>query len=103
MLMGITSAVHRSPQTRGGTRSAILRQAQERYTPFGEPRLQTNQMATDKRFTRQVYQAVLGSVYDYNARMYAPLLGRFISPDSIVQAPADPQTLNRYAYTRNNP
>jgi hypothetical protein len=28
---------------------------------------------------------------------------RFISPDSIVQAPSDPQTLNRYSYTRNNP
>ncbi|BCX04248.1 MAG: hypothetical protein KatS3mg053_2186 [Candidatus Roseilinea sp.] len=43
--------------------------------------------------------------------MYSPLFGRFISADSIVQAPSDPshgdslrsQTLNRYSYTRNNP
>jgi hypothetical protein len=35
--------------------------------------------------------------------MYSPLLARFLSADSLVQAPADPQTLNRYAYTRNNP
>jgi len=31
------------------------------------------------------------------------VIGRFISPDSIVQAPTDPQTLNRYSYCRNNP
>ena len=37
------------------------------------------------------------------ARYYDPLIGRFISADTIVQAPSDPQTLNRYAYTRNNP
>ena len=35
--------------------------------------------------------------------MYSPLLARFISADSIVQAPGDPQTLNRYSYTRNSP
>jgi hypothetical protein len=42
-------------------------------------------------------------LYDYGARFYSPLLGRFISPDSVVQNPSDPQTLNRYSYTRNNP
>lgn len=30
-------------------------------------------------------------------------MGRFISADGIVQAPMDPQTLNRYTYVRNNP
>ena len=37
------------------------------------------------------------------ARYYDPVIGRFISPDSIVQSPGDPQTLNRYSYCRNNP
>lgn len=33
-----------------------------------------------------------------------PLIGRFISADSIVQSPGgNPQTLNRYAYAGNNP
>jgi RHS repeat-associated protein len=41
--------------------------------------------------------------YNFKARLYDPLLGRFISPDSIVQAPGDPQTLNRYSYCGNNP
>lgn len=30
-------------------------------------------------------------------------MGRFITADSIVQAPYDPQSLNRYSYCRNNP
>jgi len=31
------------------------------------------------------------------------VIGRFISPDPLVQAPFDPQSLNRYSYVRNNP
>lgn len=38
-----------------------------------------------------------------NARVYSPILGRFLSPDSFVQFPNDFQSLNRYAYTFNNP
>jgi hypothetical protein len=38
-----------------------------------------------------------------NGRVYDPVLGRFLSPDPIVQAPHDTQGLNRYAYVRNNP
>ncbi|MCG3204841.1 MAG: hypothetical protein KCHDKBKB_01558 [Elusimicrobia bacterium] len=36
-------------------------------------------------------------------RYYDAAVGRFISADDIVQAPTDPQSLNRYAYVRNNP
>ncbi|MCS6847508.1 MAG: RHS repeat-associated core domain-containing protein [Anaerolineae bacterium] len=35
--------------------------------------------------------------------MYSPLLARFLSPDSIVPRPDDPQSFNRYAYVLNNP
>jgi RHS repeat-associated protein len=45
----------------------------------------------------------LGSLYDYNARFYSPYLNRWLSPDTIVPDPANPQSLNRYAYTLNNP
>jgi hypothetical protein len=31
------------------------------------------------------------------------VLGRFISADTIVPSPGNPQSLNRYAYTQNNP
>ncbi len=39
----------------------------------------------------------------YNARHYDPLVGRFISADTIVPDPANPQNLNRYSYVTNNP
>jgi hypothetical protein len=37
------------------------------------------------------------------ARWYDGQLGRWSSPDSIVPNPANPQSYNRYSYTRNNP
>lgn len=39
----------------------------------------------------------------YNARWYDPVVGRFLQADTIVPSPGDPQSLNRYAYVRNNP
>lgn len=49
-------------------------------------------------------------LYNYGARYYSPALGRFMSPDwsgKPVPVPyvnlKDPQTLNLYAYVRNNP
>ena len=42
-------------------------------------------------------------LYNYGARLYDPVIGKFISADTIVQDPYDPQTLNRYSYCRNNP
>ena len=38
-----------------------------------------------------------------NARMYEPILGRFISPDPFVQMPDNSQNFNRYTYCLNNP
>ncbi len=42
-------------------------------------------------------------MYFYNARYYDSLLGRFLSADSIVPSPANPQSLTRYSYVLNNP
>ena len=38
-----------------------------------------------------------------NARLYDPILGRFLSPDSYVQEPERSQNFNRYSYALNNP
>jgi hypothetical protein len=38
-----------------------------------------------------------------NGRVYDPQLGRFLSPDPIVQSPSDSQSWNRYAYVMNSP
>jgi RHS repeat-associated protein len=42
-------------------------------------------------------------LYFYNARYYDPQIGRFISADTVVPDPSDPQNLNRYSYVLNNP
>jgi RHS repeat-associated protein len=42
-------------------------------------------------------------LYYYNARYYAPTLARFISADTIVPDPANPQSFNRYSYVLNSP
>jgi RHS repeat-associated protein len=72
------------------------------FMPFGAMREHSGQQVSDYKFTDQEFDVETG-LYNYNARLYDPVIGRFISPDSIVQAPFDPQTLNRYSYVRNNP
>jgi len=66
----------------------------DRYTSGTTP--------TSYRFTGQRKDATIG-LYFYNSRYYDPLLGRFIQADTIVPNPGNPQSLNRYAYTLNNP
>ena len=44
----------------------------------------------------------LGLIY-MNARYYLPEIGRFVSADTIVPEPQNPQSYNRYSYVLNNP
>ncbi|MBD3792377.1 MAG: hypothetical protein IE918_09615 [Campylobacterales bacterium] len=39
----------------------------------------------------------------YTPRVYDSDIGRFLSADTIIQAPHDSQSYNRYSYVRNNP
>ena len=75
---------------------------ENRYYPFGETRLTTGTIYTDKLFTGQREMAGLG-IYHYQARFYSPKLGRFLSPDTIVPSYTNSQHLNRFAYVINNP
>jgi RHS repeat-associated protein len=72
------------------------------YYPYGGTRQDIGVVSVKHKFTGQELDDETG-LYYYGARYYDPQLGRFISADSIVQAPFDPQTLNRYSYCRNNP
>ena len=71
------------------------------YLPFGGSRLSTGALGTDRKFTGQRLDN--SGLYYFNARYYDPALGRFVSADTLVPAPWDPQQWNRYTYVGNNP
>jgi RHS repeat-associated protein len=71
------------------------------YFSFGDSRNSTGTLPTDKLFTGQRLDTT--GLYYYGARYYDPGIGRFISADTIVPNPVDPQSLNRYSYCLNNP
>jgi RHS repeat-associated protein len=74
------------------------------YYPYGEERYWEGTLPTDFTYTGQRSEGPgLGGLMDYRARFYDPSLGRFISADTIVPNPSNPQDLNRFAYARNNP
>jgi len=81
-----------------------------RYEPFGtyrtKPASSVNPDISDRGFTghRQNNTGAydLGLTY-MNARYYLPEIGRFISADTIVPEPGNPQSFNRYSYGFNNP
>jgi len=72
------------------------------YLPYGIQRENPGITLSNYKFTDQELDTESG-LYNYDARLYDPVIGRFISPDSIVPRPFDPQSLNRYSYCRNNP
>ncbi len=76
--------------------------ARQLYFPYGEVRWGEGTLATDFGFTGQRSVAGTGLVF-MHARFYDPLLGRFVSADTIVPDPGDPQSFNRYSYVLNNP
>jgi RHS repeat-associated protein len=69
------------------------------FYPFGATR--TGSVNTPKEFTGQRLEGT--GLYYYGARYYDATIGRFISPDTVVQDYKNPQNLNRYSYCANNP
>ena len=76
------------------------------YDPYGKIQrhdaLNGSTRLAKQQFTGKKLDDETGLIY-FGARYYDPSLGRFITPDTIVQNPSDPQTLNRYSYCSNNP
>ncbi|MFC2004929.1 RHS repeat-associated core domain-containing protein [Chloroflexota bacterium] len=72
-----------------------------KYYPDGECRNSQGDLGTDKLFTGQRLDDT--GLYYYNARYYDPTIGRFISPDTVIPSPTNPQAYNRYSYVLNNP
>lgn len=59
-------------------------------------------VTTDRGYTGHEHLDELGLI-NMNARIYDPLLGRFLSSDPEISAPDDLQDYNRYSYAWNNP
>ena len=92
------------------------------YYPFGGERIITDTLNNQYKFTGQERDGESGLDY-FVARHYSSTIGRFIQPDEFAGGPVDafssndplppgplpyaditnPQSLNKYAYTYNNP
>jgi RHS repeat-associated protein len=81
---------------------ALVVDSVARYLPYGRWRTEPTADLTDRAYTGQKHNMDIG-LYYYNARYYAPGIGRFISADTIVPDPTNPQQFNRYTYVLNNP
>ncbi len=84
----------------------VVTNGNQYYLPYGNNRGSAFSGVTTKRFTGQYHENGLtqdeGLSY-YNARWYDAKLGRFLSADTIVPQPTNPQAFNRYSYVINNP
>lgn len=67
------------------------------YTPTNEPDLYLG-----RGYCGHEHLTGLGLI-NMNARLYDPLLGRFLSPDPRISMPFTSQAYNRYSYGYNNP
>lgn len=81
------------------------------FDPFGAPRNRTTlnpltqaswNAGASRGYTGHEMDASTGLI-NMNARLYDPVLGRFISADTVVPSPSNMQGFNRYAYVLNNP
>jgi RHS repeat-associated protein len=75
--------------------------SEARYYPYGAERWASGTLPTDYRFTGQ-RDTGLG-LYHMGARFYDAYLARWLSADTIVPEPGNPQSLNRYSWVLGNP
>jgi len=73
------------------------------FFPFGKEAVDvTNTCPPTHKFTGKERDSESG-LDMFGARYYGSSLGRFMTPDPLGGHQEDPQTLNKYAYVRNNP
>lgn len=71
------------------------------YTAWNTPQTQIS-FCFDRGFTGHEHYDRF-KIINANARLYDPVIGRFFSPDPLVQVPDFSQSFNRYSYCLNNP
>ena len=92
-----------SDQYFGGRRLAVLDQlgSAGTYFPWGEDKGSTNPQNT---WSFATYWRDSGTNLDYaNNRYYSNAYGRFMTPDPYSGGTTDPQSWNKYSYTRGDP
>ena len=72
------------------------------FLPYGDPRYREGTLPTDFGFTAQREDGSTGLLF-MHARYYDARLGRFVSADTVMPEPGNPQDFSRYAYAANNP
>lgn len=65
-------------------------------------RVVASEPVTTRGYTGHEMIDTVGLVH-MNGRVYDPILGRFLSADTFIQAPEYTQSFNRYSYVINNP
>lgn len=72
------------------------------YDAFGNIKNSTGSVSNSICYAGYQYDDETGYYY-LNARMYDPLIGRFLQEDSFTGDKNDPLSLNLYTYVKNNP
>lgn len=72
------------------------------YKPYGEHKAQNLTDDSPHLWHGQRHDTDSGLVY-MNARYYDAVMGAFTAPDTIVPNPYQPQSLNRYSFSLNDP
>ena len=84
------------------TTAAKAIQSRYLYDAWGTRILITGTGITNRGFTGHEHLPEFGFI-NMNARLYDPVLGRFLAMDPFVQMPDYTQGFNRYSYAMNNP
>jgi RHS repeat-associated protein len=72
------------------------------YLPFGETWITEGDKKNASKYNSQELDKET-NYYFYNARHYDPEIGRFITPDTVIDGELSTQGWNRFAYVHNNP
>jgi RHS repeat-associated protein len=72
------------------------------FHPFGLSENETGESDVTTGFTGHQHDPEVGLI-DMKGRLYDPIIGRFTTPDPIMQDPSRSRGLNRYSYAWNNP
>jgi len=72
------------------------------YLPFGDTWFQEGDLSHNPKYNSQELDKETG-YYFYNARHYDAGIGRFVTPDSVIDGEMSTQGWNRYSYVKGNP